>query len=109
MSDAYQAVYDATRSRIGSCSPADIIREVCHLDASFAIECVRQEFTAAAYEMQRPSAIYRPAIAPDGNQWCALYGANLQEGVAGFGDSPADAMADFDKNWRAALTPEPPQ
>jgi hypothetical protein len=30
------------------------------------------------------------------------------EGVAGFGDSPADAMADFDKRWseKVALNPE---
>jgi hypothetical protein len=32
-----------------------------------------------------------------------LYGDNLQDGVGGFGDSPAEAMADFDKNWHAKL------
>lgn len=52
---------------------------------------------------ERPSAIYRPAISTDGNQWCALYGANLQDGVAGFGDSPALAMEAFDKAWYAKL------
>lgn len=52
---------------------------------------------------QRPSAIFRPSIGLDGNKWCALYGPNLQEGVAGFGDSPADAMADFDKNWNVKI------
>lgn len=31
----------------------------------------------------------------DGNQWCFLYGENLQEGIAGFGDSIADAAWDF--------------
>ncbi|MCW0104448.1 hypothetical protein [Burkholderia pseudomallei] len=35
--------------------------------------------------------------------WCALYGPNLMEGVCGFGDSPAEAMADFDKNWLAKI------
>jgi hypothetical protein len=35
----------------------------------------------------------------DGNQWCALYGDNLQDGVCGFGDSPAAAMQDFDMAW----------
>jgi len=50
-----------------------------------------------------PSAIYRPRLSIDGNQWCALYGENLQDGVAGFGDSPAQAMADFDRNWNAKL------
>jgi hypothetical protein len=50
-----------------------------------------------------PSAIYRPSISIDGNKWCALYGENPQDGVAGFGDTPGEAMADFDKNWWAAL------
>ena len=50
-----------------------------------------------------PSAIYRPRLSVDGNQWCALYGDNLQDGVAGFGDSPAGAMTDFDRNWHAKL------
>lgn len=31
----------------------------------------------------------------DGNQWCVLYGANLQEGIAGFGDTPISAMRAF--------------
>jgi hypothetical protein len=47
-----------------------------------------------------PHVLMRPAIYPDGNMWCALYGVNLQEGVAGFGETPGAACADFDKNWR---------
>lgn len=31
----------------------------------------------------------------DGNKWCALYGENLQEGLAGFGDSPIMAIQDL--------------
>lgn len=54
---------------------------------------------ATALEMQRASVLYRPALSIEGGQWCALYGDNLNDGVAGFGDSPADAMADFDKAW----------
>ena len=57
----------------------------------------------AAQEVMRPSAIYRPRVSIDGDKWCALYGDNLQDGVAGFGDSPAEAMADFDDRWRATL------
>ncbi|HEX6038046.1 hypothetical protein [Longimicrobium sp.] len=29
---------------------------------------------------------------PDGNQWCALIGANLQEGISGFGATPPEAL-----------------
>lgn len=37
------------------------------------------------------------AIVPfkDGNQWCALYGEDLQVGIAGFGKTPFLAMADL--------------
>ena len=49
--------------------------------------------------LNEPFTQYRPRMFPDGNQWCALYGENLQEGVAGFGDTPADAVTDFNKNW----------
>jgi hypothetical protein len=55
------------------------------------------------YERGRPSNIYRPVLSIDGNQWCALYGKNLMEGVAGFGDSPAEAYLDFDKQWTEKL------
>lgn len=51
----------------------------------------------------RPSTIYKPKIYMDGNQWCCLYGENLQDGVAGFGDSPELAMTNFDKEWHQAL------
>jgi len=34
----------------------------------------------------------------DGNQWCFLYGDNLQEGIAGFGDTIFDAAWDFYAN-----------
>lgn len=102
MADTYQAVYDATRSRISGCdvhtAVSDALREAFGM-ASHHMASVAQEYAAAAYEQQRPSAIYRPAISKDGNQWCAFYGDNLQDGVCGFGDTPALAMADFDKNW----------
>jgi hypothetical protein len=46
-----------------------------------------------------PHVIYKPKLFPDGNQWCALLGENPQEGVCGFGDTPAKAMYDFDVAW----------
>jgi hypothetical protein len=39
----------------------------------------------------------------DGNQWCALLGENIQEGVAGFGKSPLKAIQAFDKAWTEEL------
>ena len=34
-------------------------------------------------------------LSKDGNRWCYLLGDNLQEGVAGFGESPLKAAKDF--------------
>jgi hypothetical protein len=59
----------------------------------------------AAYEIQRPSVLFKPALSIDGNQWCAMYGPSIQEGVCGFGDSPKLAMEAFDKAWREKLAP----
>lgn len=37
-------------------------------------------------------------LSKDGNQWCFLWGDNIQEGVAGFGDTIRDAALDFYNN-----------
>ena len=103
MSDSYQAVFDATRLSLRNTDVGAAIREACSLDASSAIFSLQQDFSAVAAEMQRPSAVFRPGLSIDGNRWCALYGENLQAGVAGFGDSPALAMEAFDKAWHEQL------
>ena len=54
---------------------------------------------------QAPSVLYRPTLTADGDKWCALYGADLASGVAGFGDTPAEAMHEFDKAWTTQPTP----
>ena len=73
--------------------------------ASWAIEAAKQSAMEAAYEHMRPSVLYRPHLSADGTMWCALYGDNLQEGVAGFGETPAAAMAAFDTAWLSERTP----
>jgi len=104
--DSYQAIYDAVRSRI---SGGDVghametaLREAFGR-ADQHLMSVAQDFMVTADEQRRPSVIFRPALSIDGNQWCALYGDNLQDGVAGFGNSPSAAMHDFDRNWLAKL------
>ena len=67
---------------------------ICH-----ATSMVQASFQDVAYEMMRPAVIFKPRLSKDGDQWCALFGDNLQVGVSGFGNTPADAMFDFDKNW----------
>ncbi len=102
MSDSHQAIYDAVRSRIHGGDVGEAVSVAVREAFSMAdhhMRCIAEGYAAAAYEQQRPSAIYRPAISKDGNQWCALYGEDLQRGVSGFGDTPELAMADFDKHW----------
>ena len=104
MSDTTQAVYDAVRSRIGSVNVAAVIEDFLRsadIDHHFRLAAYTIEIA-----MTTPSVLMRPRIGMDGPKWWALYGDNLQDGVAGFGDSPAEAMADFDKNWYAKL-PQP--
>jgi hypothetical protein len=49
--------------------------------------------------MQPPSVLIRPRVFVDGNQFCALYGENIQEGICGFGDTPEEALMAFDEEW----------
>ena len=116
MSDSYQAIYDAVRSRISNADVGAAVSEAINQQAqglSWAIEAIKHEWCVAAehardsvVEQCRPSVLMRPKVYPDGNQWCALYGENLQEGVTGFGDSPAKAMVAFDVAWLAKLGKE---
>lgn len=104
MSDSYQAVYDATRSRLGNCDVGSAVEgAIRDMNLGFYFENAMSAVAQAAACHEEPSAIYRPKIYIDGDKWCALYGDNLQDGVAGFGDSPALAMNDFNSNWNAKL------
>ncbi|MDE2107077.1 MAG: hypothetical protein KGL39_58260 [Patescibacteria group bacterium] len=67
---------------------------ICH-----AADMVKIAWQEAAWEQQRPSVVFKPELSKDGDMWCALFGDNLQEGVAGFSPRPADAMWAFDQAW----------
>lgn len=98
--DSYQPIYDAIRSRISGCNVEQVIREAIPSIDTWAI-C--QAFQGAASDiacyMTRPSIALRLIPVKDGNQWCVLYGENLQEGIAGFGDTPEKSMVSFDMAW----------
>ena len=65
---------------------------------------LREVMQGLAYELHAyqtaPSTLYGPKLSKDGDQWCALLGENLQEGVAGFGDTPQEAFTAFDAAFR---------
>lgn len=70
---------------------------------SHAAKMAGETWQQAAYDYTRPSVVFKPRLSRDGNKWCALFGDNLQEGVAAFGDSPSEAMYAFDKAWTEKL------
>jgi hypothetical protein len=110
MMDTYQAIYDATRSKIGHFDGASLRDAIARqFDFSMYADLIKDDFSFAAWQMKRPCVLFRPKIFIDGNRWCALYGENLQDGVAGFGDTPEKAMDDFDSQWKEApaLLPTP--
>ena len=81
----------------------------CQMMAANAIaheaNMARRAIQNAASQYERPCVLYKPRLIIDGNRWCALYGDNLQDGVAGFGDSPEAAMWAFDQEWNKELVP----
>lgn len=104
MSDSYQAIYDAVRSRIvGADIGSAIESAIREMNISHCVSVALSGIHSAAASHEEPSAIYRPKLFIDGNVWCALYGEDPQNGVAGFGKSPSLAMQDFNKNWYANL------
>lgn len=72
-------------------------------DFSFEAEMIKNAVCDAAHAIREvqtaPHVLYRPTLFPDGNMWCALLGADPMVGVVGFGETPAKAMAAFDKAW----------
>ena len=73
--------------------------------------CVRDAIVHCASSMEahirdflEGVPVYAPAyrLVPyrDGNQWCVLLGDDLQSGIAGFGNSPSAAIADFERAMR---------
>jgi hypothetical protein len=63
---------------------------------AYSADMAASAWQEAAYLHRTYWAVLRPKLFIEGNQWCALYGENIQDGVAGFGDSAAHALEDFD-------------
>ena len=63
---------------------------------------IAKDFGIATLQMRRPFVLLRPKMFPDGNKWCALYGDNIHDGVAAFGDTPDAAALQFYIEWKNA-------
>ena len=46
-----------------------------------------------------PHVIHGAQVMKEGSQWCCILG-DLPTGVVGFGDTPEEACAEFDRTWR---------
>lgn len=103
--ETYQPIFDAVRSAMGHPDVSGTILSALRdaFDVSWLKAQAQEALTIVSQEWQRPSVLMRPALTLDGSSWCALYGENLQDGVAGFGASPAAACVDFDRAWVASL------
>lgn len=99
MSDSYQAVYDAVRSRISNGDIGSAVDGAMRdANISFYFEQMMHGFNEQFSEYGRPCVVFKPQLNQDGNAWLAIYG-DLPTGVVGVGDSPSEAMYDFDKQW----------
>lgn len=105
--DAYQAIYDATRSKICNGDIGEAVQGALRdANLSHYAQMAGNAIVEATGEYNRPSAVWRPKLTIAGDHWCALYGTDLQEGVAGFGKSPEAAMRAFDVAWYKTLEPK---
>lgn len=95
MDDTYQAVFDAVRSRISGFDGHALIERIAsQFDFSFYAQQIKEEIMNVTYEHQRPSVIFRPSLKMDNGRWRAVYGD-----VMVFGNSPQEAMLNFDNKW----------
>jgi len=65
-------------------------------------ECLRHECAMIEANIgidYKLFSMLKPLLIKDGNQWCCLYGENLQVGIAGFGDTPYKAIIDWNCAW----------
>lgn len=63
------------------------------------VEEWREAGKEANEEQERLYKKFVLKVYPDGDKWCALYGDNLQEGMCGFGNTPAQAVRAFEKAY----------
>lgn len=78
-------------------------RIVANTDMSWAVQRLHDAINNIEGELLRPFVLLKPKLSRDGNMYCFLYGDNIQESIAGFGKSAAEASSDFDREWYAKI------
>lgn len=62
-------------------------------------QAMLHQFELTQFVLRQPHAYMHPKIFKDGDKWCALYGTDIMEGVAAFGDTPEKAAQGWDLVW----------
>ena len=99
--DTYQPIYDAVRSRLSNgdigAAVESAMREanLSHY-ISVVANVAMERLGEVAREQMRPSVLHRATLAQEGAGWRATLGA-----FNACGDTPAAAMAAFDRTWLA--------
>ena len=90
MSDSYQAVYDAVRSRINGdfVGAVESAARLCFEGFSYVPQHMQQQVYAVSDEQTRPSVLFKPQLTADGSQWCVAYGEDAMNGIVAFGETP---------------------
>ena len=58
-------------------------------------------------EIPESARIYKPKLFKEGVKYCALLGEDPQAGIFGCGDTPLDALLDWDKAYQYLRTKDP--
>ena len=74
----------------------DYLHGIAHDNLVNEGDVIQQQYIAAKKRNQW-AIIYGLVPYRDGNQWCVLLGEDIQSGICGFGDTPAAAIYEFDK------------
>lgn len=99
MSEIYDAAYSAVRSKISNGDIGYAVESVIRSEVVHYFEMAARRLTEAFSEYDRPFVLLKPKLFKDGDQWCALYGDNLQDGLCSFGKTPSEAASNFDNAW----------
>ena len=99
--DTYQPIYDAASQCLRRFDPSALYREIASkFDISFGLARIQEDIGILIEKMGRPSVLYRPKATKIGDAWWVYYGGSQPpEGICGRGNTPEEAMDDFDRKW----------
>jgi len=79
------------------------LHELAQQNINNEADVIQQKYLA---ESRRSlwAIVYKLIPFKDGNSWCVLLGNDLQDGIAGFGNTPAVALQAFEDEFNVAIS-----